>query len=239
MRRIGKMTLNRNPDNFFAETEQVAFHPGHLVPGIDFTNDPLLQGRLFSYLDTQLTRLGGPNFAEIPINRSVAPVHNNQRDGFHAPARSTTAAPATIPNSLGGGCPFQAGSGRAASCSYAGAVDGPEDPRAQRELPRPLQPGDAVLEQPVGREKEHIVDAARFELGKVESPLVRERMVALLDLVDRDLATRVAEQIGVLPPTVAPKEIVDAAGQPMRRCTARSAQTMQSNARRPSAWRTR
>ena len=82
MRRIGKLTLNRNPDNFFAETEQVAFHVGNIVPGIDFTNDPLMQGRLFSYTDTQLIRLGGPNFHEIPINRPVAPVHNNQRDGF-------------------------------------------------------------------------------------------------------------------------------------------------------------
>src|SRR5690606_15869450 len=81
VKRIGKMTLNRNPDNFFAETEQVAFHPGHIVPGIDFTNDPLLQGRLFSYTDTQLSRLGSPNFHEIPINRSIAPIHNNQRDG--------------------------------------------------------------------------------------------------------------------------------------------------------------
>lgn len=82
VQRIGKMTLNRNPDNFFAETEQVAFHVGHVVPGIDFTNDPLLQGRLFSYTDTQLIRLGGPNFHEIPINRPVVPVNNNQRDGY-------------------------------------------------------------------------------------------------------------------------------------------------------------
>ena len=81
VQRIGKMTLNRNPDNFFAETEQVAFHPGHIVPGIDFTNDPLLQGRLFSYTHTQLSRLGSPNFHEIPINRSINTVHNNQRDG--------------------------------------------------------------------------------------------------------------------------------------------------------------
>ena len=81
MRRVGKLTLNRNPDNFFAETEQVAFHTGHVVPGIDFTNDPLLQGRLFSYLDTQLRR-GGPNFAELPINRPLGPVHNNQRDAM-------------------------------------------------------------------------------------------------------------------------------------------------------------
>ncbi|WP_432713247.1 catalase, partial [Pedobacter sp.] len=82
VQKIGKMTLNRNPENFFAETEQVAFHVGHIVPGIDFTNDPLLQGRLFSYTDTQLIRLGGPNFHEIPINRPVVPIHNNQRDGF-------------------------------------------------------------------------------------------------------------------------------------------------------------
>ena len=80
---VGKMTLNRNVDNFFAETEQVAFHPGHVVPGIDFTNDPLLQGRLFSYTDTQLSRLGGPNFHQIPINQPVCPFHNNQRDGMH------------------------------------------------------------------------------------------------------------------------------------------------------------
>ncbi|RZK56999.1 MAG: catalase, partial [Pedobacter sp.] len=82
VQRIGKLTLNRNTDNFFTETEQVAFHVGHVVPGIDFTNDPLMQGRLFSYTDTQLIRLGGPNFHEIPINRPVVPVHNNQRDGF-------------------------------------------------------------------------------------------------------------------------------------------------------------
>jgi len=107
VKRIGKMTLNRNPDNFFAETEQVAFHPGHVVPGIDFTNDPLLQGRLFSYLDTQLIRLGGPNFHEIPINRPIAPVHNNQRDGYH---RHTINQGKTSydPNSLANGCPFQA-----------------------------------------------------------------------------------------------------------------------------------
>ena len=78
---IGKMVLNRNPDNYFAETEQVAFCPSHIVPGIDFTNDPLLQGRLHSYLDTQISRLGGVNFHEIPINRPIAEIHNNQRDG--------------------------------------------------------------------------------------------------------------------------------------------------------------
>ncbi len=108
VQKVGRLTLNRNPDNFFAETEQVAFHVGNIVPGIDFTNDPLMQGRLFSYTDTQLLRLGGPNFHEIPINRPIAPVHNNQRDGLMRQTinRSQTAH---IPNSVSGGCPFQAG----------------------------------------------------------------------------------------------------------------------------------
>ena len=108
VKRVGRLVLDRNPDNFFAETEQVAFHPGHLVSGIDFTNDPLLQGRLFSYTDTQLIRLGGPNFHEIPINRPVAPVHNNQRDG-HMRQTLDVGQSSYHPNSLGGGCPMQAG----------------------------------------------------------------------------------------------------------------------------------
>ena len=108
LRPVGRLVLNRNPDNFFAETEQVAFCTQHVVPGIDFSNDPLLQGRNFSYHDTQLTRLGGPNFHEIPINASVAQVHNNQRDGFHRQAIPRGRV-AYEPNSLGGGCPFQAG----------------------------------------------------------------------------------------------------------------------------------
>ena len=103
---IGKMTLNRNPDNYFAETEQVAFHPGHLVTGIDFSNDPLLQGRLFSYSDTQLSRLGSANFHELPINRPISEVHNNQRDGHmrHAIVKGRVSYE---PNTLGGGCPMQ------------------------------------------------------------------------------------------------------------------------------------
>ena len=105
---VGRMVLNRNPDNFFAETEQVAFCTAHVVPGIDFSNDPLLAGRIHSYVDTQITRLGGPNFHEIPINAPIAPVHNNQRDGLHRQAIARGRV-AYEPNSLGGGCPFQAG----------------------------------------------------------------------------------------------------------------------------------
>ena len=115
---VGKMTLNRNVDNVFAETEQVAFHPGHVVPGIDFSNDPLLQGRLFSYTDTQLIRLGGPNFHELPINRPVCPFHNNQRDGYGRQTinkgpvsyhRNSLAAntPAPVPEAEGGYAHYQ------------------------------------------------------------------------------------------------------------------------------------
>src|SRR6185436_11480827 len=122
VKRVGKMVLNRNPDNFFAETEQVAFHPGHLVSGIDFSDDPLLQGRLFSYTDTQLIRLGGPNFHEIPINRSVAPVHTNQRDG-HMRQTLDVGQSSYHPNSLGGGCPMQAGRRLGGFVSYPEAID--------------------------------------------------------------------------------------------------------------------
>src|SRR6187397_827198 len=108
VRTVGRMVLNRNPDNFFAETEQVAFCAAHIVPGIDFTNDPLLAGRIHSYVDTQISRLGGPNFHEIPINAAVVGVHNNQRDGMHRQAINRGRV-AYEPNSLGGGCPFQLG----------------------------------------------------------------------------------------------------------------------------------
>ena len=120
--KIGKMTLDRNVDNFFAETEQVAFHPGHLVPGIDFTNDPLLQGRLFSYTDTQLSRLGSPNFHEIPINRSINPVHNNQRDG-HMRQQINVGKSSYHPNSVGGGFPQQAKIADGGFSSYEERID--------------------------------------------------------------------------------------------------------------------
>ena len=105
---VGRMVLNRNPDNFFAETEQVAFCAAHIVPGVDFSNDPLLAGRIHSYVDTQISRLGGPNFHEIPINSPISQVHNNQRDGMQRQAIARGRV-SYEPNSLGGGCPFQAG----------------------------------------------------------------------------------------------------------------------------------
>ena len=200
IRPLGRMVLDRNPDNFFAETEQVAFHPGHVVPGIDFTNDPLLQGRLFSYLDTQLIRLGGPNFAEIPINRPVAPVHNNQRDGYH---RETINRGKTnySPNSRGGGCPMTASGVEGGYVHYQEKVEG----RKVRE--RSPSFGDHYSQatlfwnsmSPV--EKTHIVEAAHFEIGKVEDMTIRKRMVEHFNRVDHEFAVRVARGVGVTPPT--------------------------------------
>ena len=196
VQRIGKLTLNRNPDNFFAETEQVAFHLGNIVPGIDFTNDPLLQGRLFSYLDTQLTRLGGPNFHEIPINRPVAPVHNNNRDGF---MRQTINRGQTSydPNNLRGGCPFQAGMDMSGFTSYAEKIDARKIRERSPSFFDHFSQATMFFNSQSEVEQNHIVKALRFELGKVETPPIRERMLALLSLIDKTLATRVAAGLGL------------------------------------------
>ena len=200
VQRIGKLTLNRNPDNFFAETEQVAFHAGHIVPGIDFTNDPLLQGRLFSYTDTQLIRLGGPNFHEIPINRPIAPIHNNQRDGFMRqeinPGRVSYQ-----PNSLGGGCPFQAGADMGGFATYAERVDGRKVRARSESFFDHFSQATLFYNSQSEAEKRHIIRALRFELGKVETPAIRERMLYVLSQVDKTLANRVAEGLGIIVPT--------------------------------------
>ena len=199
VRRIGKMTLNRNPDNFFAETEQVAFHPGHVVPGIDFTNDPLLQGRLFSYLDTQLKRLGGPNFHEIPINRPVAPLHNNQRDG-HMRQTINRGRVAYEPNSLGGGCPFQAKMAEGGFASYAERIDASKVRARSASFFDHFSQARLFFNSQSAPEQNHMVNALRFELGKVETPAIRERMVYLLAQVEKGLANRVAEGLGITVP---------------------------------------
>ncbi|MEK6373252.1 MAG: catalase [Acidobacteriota bacterium] len=193
--RIGRLTLNRNPDNFFAETEQVAFHPGHIVPGIDFTNDPLLQGRLFSYTDTQLKRLGGPNFHEIPINRPIAPVHNNQRDG-HMRQTINRGKVSYEPNSIGGGCPMQAGSIAGGFTTFAERLEGTKIRARSEKFFDHFSQATLFVKSQSAPEKDHMVEALRFELGKVERLAIRQRMVALLNLVDEDLATRVAEGLG-------------------------------------------
>ncbi|MEX2221617.1 MAG: catalase [Candidatus Rokuibacteriota bacterium] len=194
--RVGRLILDRNPDNFFAETEQVAFHPGHVVPGIDFTHDPLLQGRLFSYTDTQLTRLGGPNFHEIPINRPVSPLHNNQRDGLMRQAINLGRA-AYHPNTIGGGCPMQAGRAMGGFVTHPQALDGQKVRERGKKFFDHFSQATLFWNSQSEAEKQHVVQAFRFELGKLERPAIRERVVAMLVEVDRTLAARVAEGLGL------------------------------------------
>jgi catalase len=197
VQKIGRMVLNRNPDNFFAETEQVAFHPGHLVPGIDFTNDPLLQGRLFSYTDTQISRLGGANFHELPINKGVCPFHNFQRDGMH---RQTIARGqvAYEPNTLGTGAEFRVDGDSAGFQSYPDTdYEAPKLRRRSHTFDDHFTQARLFFESQSAPEKEHIVAAFRFELSKVEVPAIRQRMVDNLAHVDEKLARRVAEPLGI------------------------------------------
>ena len=201
LRVVGKMVLNRNPDNFFAETEQVAFCTAHIVPGIDFTNDPLLQGRLHSYQDTQLTRLGGPNFHEIPINTPVAQVHNGQRDGFHRQTINRGRV-SYEPNSLAGGAPYQAGT--------AGFTSFPESVVADKVRGNPEKFAEHYAQAKMffasqtPAEQNHIANAFRFELTRVQTPAVRQRVLALLANVDTALAATVADGLGMTVPDPLP-----------------------------------
>jgi catalase len=190
--KVGKMTLNRNPDNFFLETEQIAFDPGNIVPGIDLSNDPLLQGRVFSYIDTQLTRLGGPNFAQIPINRPVAKVSNNTQDGF---MRQTNMKGRVnyFPSSLGG--PITAKQG--GFHHHPEKVEGTKIRARSATFSDHYSQATLFYNSMSEVEKQHIIDAACFELGKVETKHVREQMVMNLMNVDETMAKKVAERIGV------------------------------------------
>jgi catalase len=207
VRPVGRMVLNRNPDNFFAETEQVAFCVAHVVPGIDFSNDPLLAGRIHSYLDTQISRLGGPNFHEIPINAPVVPVHNNQRDGMHRQAIPRGRV-AYEPNSLAGGCPFQAG-----MKTGFRSFPQPMEVEASKLRGKPEKFADhytqATLfwESQTPVEQTHIVKAFRFELTKVQTPAIRERVVSMLANVAEELAAQVAQGLGFRMPAPMPKAI--------------------------------
>jgi len=198
---VGRMTLNRNPDNFFAETEQVAFCTAHVVPGIDFSNDPLLAGRIHSYVDTQISRLGGPNFHEIPINAPVAAVHNNQRDGMHRQAIHRGRV-SYEPNSLGGGCPFQAGSAGFVSFAETMAPEASKLRGKPERFAEHYAQARLFFKSQTATEQAHIINAFRFELSRVQTPAVRERMVSGLMNVDRDLAEQVAKGLGMrtLPP---------------------------------------
>ncbi len=207
VRLVGKLTLNRNPTNYFAETEQVAFHTGNLVPGIEPTNDPLMQARLFSYLDTQITRLGGPNFAQLPINRPHCPVNDMLRDGMHQTAIHTGLAP-YHPNSIDGDEPLPA------DAKHGG----------YEQSPRVIE-GTAVRAQPVSFddhfsqatmfyrslsviEQAHVVEAFTFELGKVYEQAIKERELQVLANVDTDLCEQVAAGLGLPAPKGRPAEDV-------------------------------
>ncbi|WP_320735318.1 catalase HPII [Enterobacter sp. 237C8] len=195
---VGKMVLNRNPDNFFAENEQAAFHPGHIVPGLDFTNDPLLQGRLFSYTDTQISRLGGPNFHEIPINRPTCPYHNFQRDGMHRQDIDTN--PANYePNSINDNWPRETPPApkRGGFESYQERVDGNKIRERSPSFgeyyahPRLFWNSQTPIEQ------QHIIGGFSFELSKVVRTYIRERVVDQLARIDIQLAQSVADNLGI------------------------------------------
>jgi catalase len=196
---VGKLSLNANPTNYFAETEQVAFHTGHLVPGIEVTNDPLMQARLFSYLDTQLTRLGGPNFAQLPINRPHCPVNDMLRDGMHQTAIHTGLAPYR-PNSVDGGEPLVADTDEGGYIPTPRPVDGPVK-RAQ-----PVSFEDHFTQPAMfyrsltAVEKAHVVEAFTFELGKCYEQAIKERELEVLANVDADLCSQVAEGLGLPAP---------------------------------------
>ncbi len=208
LRPIGRMVLNRNVDNFFAETEQAAFCPSHVVPGIDFSNDPLLQGRLFSYLDTQLSRLGSPNFHQIPINAPKSRSANFQRDA-HMQMDVPKGRAAYEPNSL------DDGSLREHPDGFASVPAGEE---GQKLRVRPESFADHYTQarqfwtSMTDVEKRHIIGGFGFELGKLGVDAVRDRMLGHLALVDDQLVDGVAEKLGVsgrgtkIKPAVEPKD---------------------------------
>ncbi len=188
VRLVGKLVLDRNPDNFFAETEQVAFHPGHLVPGIDVSEDPLLQGRLFSYLDTQLSRLGSANFHEIPINRPVCPLRNFQRDG-HMRMDVPKGRINYEPNSLGPEAPREVGP--RGFVSHAQVLPGQKVRQRSETFSDHYSQARLFFRSQSDPERMHIIKAFSFELGKVQTPAVRTRMLGHLHVIDPDLGTAV------------------------------------------------
>lgn len=196
---IGRFVLNRNVDNFFAETEQVAFCPGHIVPGIDFTNDPLLQARLFSYTDTQLSRLGGPNFHQIPINKPVCPFHNNQRDGIHQHTIHKGQA-SYQPNSIDGNWPVETppAAENGGFESYYEKVSGQKIRERSESFSDHFSQPRLYYKSLAPHEQKHVVDAYTFELSKVKRKHIRERQVQqILANIDLDLARQVGANLGI------------------------------------------
>ncbi|MCW2697358.1 MAG: katE [Modestobacter sp.] len=200
---IGTLVLNGNPTNFFAETEQVAFHTGHLVPGIEGTNDPLLQGRNFSYLDTQLSRLGGPNFTQLPINRPHAPVNDNSRDGFHQHAVHEGLAPYK-PNSVDDDSPAVADAANGGYVTVPRKVEGEVVRGAPASFDDHFSHAALFYASLSDLEKRHTAEAYTFELGKVYEMAIKERALTVLAKIDTELCATVAAGLGLPAPEDTP-----------------------------------
>ena len=193
--KIGEITLNKNVDNYFAETEQVAFNPGNVIPGIDFSNDPLLQGRLFSYTDTQLIRLGGPNFAQIPINRPISEVHNNQRDGWHQ--HMIPKGPVSyMKSSIDDQSPYYADASQGGYEHYQEKIDA-RKVQARADSFRDHFSQATMFYKSLSKvEQQHIINAFSFELSKVKRPEIRQNVVDMFANVDKDMADEIAKNVG-------------------------------------------
>lgn len=193
--KIGEITLNKNVDNYFAETEQVAFNPGNVVPGIDFSNDPLLQGRLFSYTDTQLLRLGGPNFAQIPINRPIVEVHNNQRDGWHQDMIAKGPV-SYMKSAIDDQSPHYPDASEGGYEHYQEKVDGKKIQARAESFRDHFSQATMFYKSLSEVEQEHIINAFSFELSKVKRPEIRQNVVDMFANVDEDMAKEIAKNIG-------------------------------------------
>jgi catalase len=202
VRPIGKMVLNRNPDNYFAETEQVAFRPSNIVSGIDFSNDPLLQGRLFSYHDSQVHRLGSPNLVQLPINRPVCPFHNNNQDG-RMQMEVKTSRVNYSPNSLGGDLPAPVPEAEGGFVTVPERVEGHKVRERSPSFSDHFSQATLFWNSLSTGEQDRLVQAAHFELGKVPHPEVQARMIDLFNHVDHELSKRVAQGLGMPAPTEA------------------------------------
>ena len=223
---VGRMVLDRWPDNFFAETEQVAFCPSHLVPGIDFSNDPLLQGRLFSYLDTQLSRLGSPNFHQLPVNAPKCPFANNQRDG-HMSMRQPKGRVAYEPSSLAPESPRETNAGFQ---SFAAPASGERGRRRPESFADHYSQARMFYRSQNAHEQAHLASALVFELSKVATLNIRQTMVGHLLNIDVTLAQRVATGLALpaLPdPAVAAAPVLDMPESPAVQLIGKMKDTLQ------------
>ncbi|WP_251027711.1 catalase [Bacillus sp. ISL-41] len=196
---IGKMTLNRNVDNFFAETEQAAFDVTNLVPGINFSNDPILQGRTFTYKITQQHRLGGSNYPDLPINKSLCPFHNNQRDSYSR-YRIDVDQVNYYKNSIANNTPGPTPPEQGGFVHYPEHVEGPKIKASSESFKDYFSHARLFWNSMSGVEKQHIIDAFSFELAKVKRESVRQQVVDMFVNVDREMAAIIADNVGVNPP---------------------------------------